>query len=148
MKIGESVRVKGRDDVGLVTIVEFDGNTVYVELKNGCEMDFNKSLLVAPNVIDPKRIVSDDWMEKYIDPTVISMAAIEYDRVHGNKNKPVPWKSLTNEMKMNHVSMLFDKKMDGTRLFEAMQKGIVTKARLLGVVSMGAHNTTRSLKTN
>jgi hypothetical protein len=115
-RVGDTVRNVAADVVGVV--VEIDGDTVYLEQANGCEVDFAASALVLESAFQAKhdRSVREDAGSRESDavydavvrnlyPAIVEMA----QRAHA-RAKRVPgvaarsWESLSALQKLNAVS--------------------------------------------
>jgi hypothetical protein len=115
-KVGDTVRNVARNIVGVV--VEMDGDTVYLEQSNGCEVDFNASTLVLENTFQSKHDTSvrEDAESHANDgvynavlnnlyPAILNMGQAQYEQV-----KAVPgvskksWGELSSLQKLNAVS--------------------------------------------
>ena len=115
-EVGDTVRHVARNVVGVV--VEIDGDTVYLEQANGCEVDFVASALVFENEFQAKHDTSvhDDAGSHENDavydavlsnlyPAIVEMGQLGHAQV-----KPVPgvapksWDALSSLQKLNAVS--------------------------------------------
>lgn len=116
-KVGDTVRNVAANVVGVV--VETDGDTVYLEQTNGCEVDFIASALVLENEYQAKhdRSVRGDAASHENDavyeavmsnlyPAIVKLGQLSHSQV-----KPVPgiapqgWDSLSSLQKLNAVSV-------------------------------------------
>ena len=115
-KVGDTVRNVARNIVGVV--VETDGDTVYLEQSNGCEVDFDASTLVLENTFQAKHDTSvrDDAESHANDaiynavldnlyPAILTMGQGRHAQV-----KPIPgvasksWGALSALQKLNAIS--------------------------------------------
>lgn len=115
-KVGDKVRNVAANVVG--TVVETDGDTVYLEQSNGAEVDFDASNLVLESDYQAKHDTSvrgdassranDAVYDAVVDnlyPAIIEMGQV----VHG-KVKPAPgvaaksWEALSALQKLNAIS--------------------------------------------
>ena len=115
-KVGDTVRNVAADIVG--TVVEIDGNTVYLEQPNGCEVDFVASALVLESEYQAKhdRSVRGDAAshenDKTYDAVIANLypAVIELGRQFHARAKRIPgiapksWDDLSSLQKLNAVS--------------------------------------------
>ena len=115
-KVGDTVRNVVANVVGVV--VETDGETVYLEQSNGCEVDFAASVLVLENEYQAKHDTSvrDDAGSHVNDavydavmsnlyPAVIELGQASHARakaVSGVAHKP--WDALSSLQKLNAIS--------------------------------------------
>ncbi len=119
-KVGDTVRNVARNIVGVV--VEMDGDTVYLEQSNGCEVDFNASTLVLENTFQAKHDTSvhEDAESHANDgvynavlnnlyPAILSLGQSQHAKV-----KPIPgvaeksWAALSSLQKLNAISAASD----------------------------------------
>lgn len=115
-KVGDTVRNVAANVVGVV--VEMDGDTVYLEQDNGCEVDFVASALVLENEFQAKHDTSvrdDDASHAHdavydavmgnLYPAIVKLGQLSHSRV-----KPVPgiapkgWDDLGSLQKLNAIS--------------------------------------------
>ena len=115
-KVGDTVRNVAAKVVGVV--VETDGETVYLEQSNGCEVDFAASALVLENAYQARHDTSVrdaagshendavfDAVMSNLYPAVVKLGQDSYARV-----KPVPgvalepWDALSSLRKLNAIS--------------------------------------------
>lgn len=119
-KVGDTVRNVAANAVGVV--VEIDGDTIYLEQDNGCEVDFQVSALVLESAFQAKHDTSvrDDAGSHVNDPIYDSVISNLYpaimemgQRTHGQV-KPVPgvaaksWDALSALQKLNVISEATD----------------------------------------
>ena len=119
-KIGETVRNVARNVVGVV--VEIDGDTVYVEQENGCEVDFPASALISETAYQEKHGASarDDAPSRENDAVYEAVLANLYPAIveigqhlHA-ETPPVPgiaaksWGALSPLQKLNIISNATD----------------------------------------
>ncbi|MBT5050238.1 MAG: hypothetical protein HOM58_17190 [Rhodospirillaceae bacterium] len=119
-KVGDTVRNVAANAVGVV--VEIDGDTIYLEQDNGCEVDFQVSALVLESAFQAKHDTSvrDDAGSHVNDPVYDSVISNLYpaimemgQRTHGQV-KPVPgvtaksWDGLSALQKLNAISEATD----------------------------------------
>ena len=115
-KVGDTVRNVAANVVGVV--IETDGDTVYLEQSNGCEVDFATSTLVLENVFQAKHDTSvrDDAASHENDalydavmgnlyPAVVEMGQL----CHGQAGRvpgvvPKNWDDLSSLQKLNAIS--------------------------------------------
>ncbi len=115
-KVGDIVRNVSRNVVG--TVVEVDGDTVYIEQENGAEVDFEASALVLEDQFQARHdtSVQDDASARANDPVYDAVLANLYpavieigQRAHANV-PPVPgvtpkrWDELSSLQKLNAIS--------------------------------------------
>ncbi len=115
-KVGDTVRNVAANVVGVV--VETDGDTVYLEQSNGCEVDFVASALVLEGEFRAKHDTSvrDDAASHENDavydavmsnlyPVIVEMGRLSLAQV-----KPIPgivpksWDALSSLQKLNAIS--------------------------------------------
>ncbi len=115
-KVGDTVRNVARNVVGVV--IETDGDTVYLEQSNGCEVDFMASDLVYENEFQAKHDTSvrddagshenDEVYDAVLSnlyPTIVEKGQLCHAQV-----KPVPgvakqsWDALSSLQKLNAIS--------------------------------------------
>ena len=115
-KVGDSVRNVAANVVGVV--VETDGETVYLEQSNGCEVDFAASTLVLENEHQAKHDTSvrDDAGSHENDAVYDAVmsnlypAVVKLGQASHARSKPVagvapkPWDALSSLRKLNAVS--------------------------------------------
>ena len=115
-KVGDTVRNVGANVVGVV--IEIDGDTVYLEQDNGCEVDFVGSALVQENEFQAKHDTSvrDDAASHENDalydavmgnlyPAIVEMGQLchgQAERVPGVVAKS--WDDLSSLQKLNAIS--------------------------------------------
>ena len=115
-KVGDTVRNVGANVVGVV--IEIDGDTVYLEQSNGCEVDFVGSALVLENEFQAKHDTSvrDDAASHENDalydavmgnlyPAIVEMGQLchgQAERVPGVVAKS--WDDLSSLQKLNAIS--------------------------------------------
>ena len=115
-KVGDTVRNVSRNVVG--TVVEVDGDTVYIEQENGAEVDFEASALVLEDQFQARHdtSVQDDASARANDPVYDAVLANLYpavieigQRAHAGI-EPVPgvtpkrWDELSSLQKLNAIS--------------------------------------------
>jgi hypothetical protein len=115
-KVGETVRNVTRNVVGVV--IDIDGDTVYIEQDNGCEVDFVASTLVSEDAFQAQHDTSvrDDVGSHENDAAYSAVLSNVYPAVvqmgqlfHGNV-KPIPgvtkksWDDLSSLQKLNAIS--------------------------------------------
>ncbi len=115
-KVGDTVRNVSRNVVG--TVLEIDGDTVYIEQENGAEVDFEASALVLEDQFQARHdtSVQDDASARANDPVYDAVLANLYpavieigQRAHANV-PPVPgvtpkrWDDLSSLQKLNAIS--------------------------------------------
>lgn len=115
-KVGDRVRNTARNVVG--TVIDIDGNTVYIEQDNGCEVDFVESSLVLEEAFQALHDTSvrDDAGSHVNDPVYDAVLSNVYPAVvqmgqlfHANV-KAVPgvakksWGELSSLQKLNAIS--------------------------------------------
>jgi hypothetical protein len=115
-KVGDKVRNVARNVVG--TVIDIDGNTVYIEQDNGCEVDFVASSLVFEDAFQAlhdtsvradagshKNDAAYDAVLSNVYPAVIQLGQL----CHANV-KPIPgvakksWDELSSLQKLNVIS--------------------------------------------
>lgn len=115
-KVGDTVRNVAANVVGVV--IETDGNTVYIEQSNGCEVDFVASALVLENEFQARHDTSVrgdagshendavyDAVLSNLYPAVVEMGQLGHANV-----KPIPgvtdkgWDALSSLQKLNAIS--------------------------------------------
>lgn len=115
-KVGDTVRNVSRNVVG--TVVEVDGDTVYIEQENGAEVDFEASALVLENEFQARHdtSVQDDASARANDPVYDAVLANLYpavieigQRAHANVPTvpgitPKRWDELSALQKLNAIS--------------------------------------------
>lgn len=115
-KVGDTVRNVARNVVG--TVVEIDGDTVYLEQDNGCEVDFVVSALVLEEGFQARhdRSVRGDAGSHENDALYDAVmdnlypAVVAIGRLHHAQIKPVPgiaakdWDALSSLQKLNAIS--------------------------------------------
>ena len=115
-KVGDTVRNVAANVVGV--IVETDGDTVYLEQSNGCEVDFVASALVLENEFQAKHDTSvrDDAgshenAEGYNDvminlyPAIVKMGQLSHAQVKRIPGvAPKSWDALSSLQKLNAIS--------------------------------------------
>lgn len=115
-KVGDTVRNISANIVGVV--VEIDGDTVYLEQSNGCEVDFVASSLILENEFQGKHDTSvrDDAGSHENDAVYNAVmgnlypAVVEMGRLYHAQIKPVPgvtpksWDALSTLQKLNAIS--------------------------------------------
>jgi hypothetical protein len=114
--IGDTVRNVAANIVGVV--VDTDGDTVYLEQSNGCEVDFVTSALVLESEFQARHDTSvrADSGSRAHDPVYDSVLAslypalIDVGRTYHSQIKPVPgvapksWEDLSSLQKLNAIS--------------------------------------------
>ncbi len=115
-KVGETVRNLAANVVGVVT--EIDGDTVYLEQSNGCEVDFVASALVLENEFQAKHDTSvrDDDASHENDEVYNAVmsnlftAIVEMGQLCHAQVRPIPgvatksWDALSSLQKLNAIS--------------------------------------------
>jgi len=115
-KVGDTVRNVAANIVG--TVIETDGDTVYLEQSNGCEVDFVSSALVLESEFQAKHDTSvrDDAAshenDKVYDAVVGNLypAVIDLGRQCHAQARRIPgiasksWDALSSLQKLNAVS--------------------------------------------
>ncbi len=115
-KVGDTVRNVAANVVGVV--VETDGETVYLEQSNGCEVDFAASALVLENEHQAKHDTSvrDDAGSHENDAVYDAVmsnlysAVVKLGQASHARAKPVPgvapkpWDALSSLQKLNAIS--------------------------------------------
>lgn len=115
-KVGDTVRNVSRNVVG--TVVEIDGDTVYIEQANGAEVDFEASSLVLENEFQARHDTSvrDDASARANDPVYDAVvnnlypAVVEIGlRALANAERipgvaPKRWEDLSALQKLNVIS--------------------------------------------
>ena len=115
-KVGDTVRNVAANVVGVVT--ETDGNTVYLEQSNGCEVDFFASALVLEIEFQSKHDTSvrDDAGSHENDevcnavmsnlyPAIVKMAQLSHAQVKRIPGvAPKNWDALSSLQKLNVIS--------------------------------------------
>ena len=115
-KVGDTVRNVAANVVGMV--VDIDGDTVYLEQDNGCEVDFAASALVLESAFQAKhdRSVRDDATSHANDAVYEAVlrnlypAIIEKGQLAHAQAKRVPgvavksWEQLSALQKLNAIS--------------------------------------------
>ena len=115
-KVGDTVRNVTADVVGVV--VETDGDTVYLEQTNGCEVDFVTSALVLESAFQASHDTSvraDSGSHAHdatYDGVLTNLypAIIQVGQTFHGQIKPVPgvaaksWDSLSSLQKLNAIS--------------------------------------------
>ncbi len=115
-KVGDTVRNVSRNVVG--TVVEVDGDTVYIEQENGAEVDFEASALVLEDQFQARHdtSVQDDASARVNDPVYDAVLANLYpavieigQRAHANAERiagvaPRVWDDLSSLQKLNAIS--------------------------------------------
>lgn len=115
-KVGNRVRNVAKNVVGVV--IETDGETVYIEQDNGCEVDFVASALVLENDFQAQHDTSvGDTAESHendavydtvlsnLYPTIIEMGQLFHAQI-----TPIPgvakkgWEDLSSLQKLNAIS--------------------------------------------
>ena len=115
-KVGDTVRNVAANVVGVV--IETDGDTVYLEQSNGCEVDFVASALVLESDFQAKHDTSvrDDAGSRENDevynavmsnlyPTIVGMGQLSHaqaKRIPGVTSKS--WDALSSLQKLNAIS--------------------------------------------
>ncbi len=115
-KVGDTVRNVAANVVGVV--VETDGETVYLEQSNGCEVDFAASALVLENEYQaghdtPVRDDAGSHENDAVYDAVVSnlyLAVVKLGQASHARAKPVsgvapkPWDALSPLQKLNVIS--------------------------------------------
>ncbi len=115
-KVGDTVRNVAANVVGVV--VETDGETVYLEQSNGCEVDFAASALVLENEYQARHdtLVRDDAGSHENDAVYDAVmsnlypAVVELGQAFHARAKPVPgvapkpWSALSPLQRLNVIS--------------------------------------------
>lgn len=115
-KVGDTVRNVAANVVGVV--VETDGDTVYLEQSNGCEVDFVASALVLENDFQAKHdsSVRDDAASHENDEIYEAVmsnlypAIVQLGQLSRSQVKPIPgvvpkgWDALSSLQKLNAIS--------------------------------------------
>ncbi len=115
-KVGDTVRNVAANVVGVV--VETDGETVYLEQSNGCEVDFAASALVLENEHQARHDTSvrDDAGSHQNDavydavmsnlyPAVVKLGQASHARAKPVPGvAPKPWDALSSLQKLNAIS--------------------------------------------
>ncbi len=115
-KVGDTVRNVAANVVGVV--VETDGDTIYLEQSNGCEVDFVASVLVLEGEFQAKHDTSvrddaashendavHDAVMSNLYPVIVEMGRLWHAQV-----KPIPgivpksWDALSSLQKLNAIS--------------------------------------------
>ncbi len=142
-KIGDSVRNVARNVVG--TVIEIDGDTVYIEQANGCEVDFVASALVFEKGFQEQHDTSvrDDSGSHQNDAIYDDVlgnlypAIIEIGQLGHAQVKPIPgvaaksWDALSSLQKLNAISAATE--IPVKTLIDANQPGAKTP---LGALQM------------
>ncbi len=115
-KVGDTVRNVAANVVGVV--VETDGETVYLEQSNGCEVDFAASALVLENEYQARHDTSVrddagshendavyDAVMSNLYPAVVKLGQAFYARATPVPGvAPKPWSALSSLQKLNAIS--------------------------------------------
>ena len=115
-KVGDTVRNVAANVVGVV--VETDGETVYLEQSNGCEVDFAASALVLENEYQARHdtLVRDDAGSHENDAVYDAVmsnlypAVVKLGQASHARAKPVPgvaakpWSALSPLQRLNVIS--------------------------------------------
>jgi hypothetical protein len=115
-KVGDTVRNVARNVVGVV--IETDGDTVYLEQSNGCEVDFVASALVFEKDFQAQHDTSvRDDVESHENDEVYNAvlsnlypAIVKMGQLHHGQVKGIPgvanksWDDLSSLQKLNVIS--------------------------------------------
>ena len=119
-KVGDKVRHVAANVVG--TVVEIDGETVYLEQDNGAEVDFAAASLVLEDAYQAKHDTSvrDDASSRAHDalyesvmtnlyPAIVEMGQLAHSRVKPAPGVPAKsWDALSALQKLNAISEATD----------------------------------------
>jgi hypothetical protein len=153
-KVGDTVRNVARNVVGVVT--EIDGDTVYLEQANGCEVDFVTSALVLEQNFQAKHdtMVRDDAGSHANDSIYDSVlenlypAIVEIGQLGHAQVKPVPgvavktWEELSSLQKLNVISAATE--ISVKTWIDANQPGARTSLGALQISILSARGKTPS----
>lgn len=133
LKDGDKAIVTDRPELGIVTIVEMYDGTVFVELKNGVEMDFPMSRLDVPPAPKAKEEegITDKWMKDNIDEVITARLSVHYMRDHKGGKNIRAWKEMNNALKMTYIANFYQgTEYDGNMLYEDIRAGNVSREHL------------------
>lgn len=144
MKIGEKFSVKGRGDLGIVTLVDLDGDIAYVELKNGVEMDFTSNLLIAPVEIQWSNTITTTWLNMHIGQEVMKNAGKIYNDLHRVAGEP-EWSATSNGQKLDFIAKTIRhlspvKINTGRDLYNTLNNGLLSERSLIECITLQMKN--------
>jgi len=137
MNIGDKAKIDGRFDLGVVTIVDLDGGTAFVELKSGVEMEFSETKLVSPDTVAKETKVAwkapeltNTWINETIPGSIIEQAMKMHTKTANSVRGTPKWNNLQPVKKMDVIAAMSGVRTSGLELYKNMRSGKISPIQL------------------